>query len=260
MQNDNPPGTNSYTFSWSYTPEFFAAVANELDQLKSSNALNEEELASHSRLGYIAIAACWGIGVILAAYWINELPRDRIPIFVVMLPFFFSIVIALKIRSDRKLPEKARRINKERGEITFSLFGDSTFKATITPDRVCVHSDELSISCDWSMCSGLIFIPSAILIVGTHSERLLWLPRTAVFPELSRSDDGKLLAELTQSLEDNIRRWFDHGQYKRVHRTLQSVPVFCPECRYNLKGITELKCPECGRPLKPDDFFAFQLQ
>ena len=33
--------------------------------------------------------------------------------------------------------------------------------------------------------------------------------------------------------------------------------VFCRHCLYSLKGLTDARCPECGRPFDPDDARTF---
>ena len=32
-----------------------------------------------------------------------------------------------------------------------------------------------------------------------------------------------------------------------------SVSMYCSKCKYDLKGLTEHRCPECGQPFEPDN-------
>lgn len=70
--------------------------------------------------------------------------------------------------------------------------------------------------------------------VGTAAPPLLWLGATA------------LLWQETDA--------------ERVRRTghVGHGPVLCPECRYDLTGLTAARCPECGTQYTLDELYARQ--
>jgi hypothetical protein len=39
---------------------------------------------------------------------------------------------------------------------------------------------------------------------------------------------------------------------------LTSLSMYCSTCRYQLIGLTDKRCPECGRPFDPDDPSTFR--
>jgi hypothetical protein len=43
-------------------------------------------------------------------------------------------------------------------------------------------------------------------------------------------------------------------------RALRTTPVSCPGCGYDLRGLSECRCPECGRQYTIDGLFAAQLR
>ena len=47
----------------------------------------------------------------------------------------------------------------------------------------------------------------------------------------------------------------DESVLSLTHATYAPPTLFCPQCGYNLTGLTNERCPECGR-----DFVAFGLQ
>ena len=52
----------------------------------------------------------------------------------------------------------------------------------------------------------------------------------------------------------NSGLWYaDQGLPRRVIRWLSSNNLPCPKCKYNLRGITDMRCPECGRTLEYAD-------
>lgn len=36
-----------------------------------------------------------------------------------------------------------------------------------------------------------------------------------------------------------------------------ATTLFCPKCDYNLTGLTECRCPECGTPYAPEEIQAY---
>ncbi|MEX2218812.1 MAG: YcxB family protein [Phycisphaerales bacterium] len=57
------------------------------------------------------------------------------------------------------------------------------------------------------------------------------------------------------SVARRARRWLDaagEGDAARMRALLAWNDVPCPACRYNLRGLTEPRCPECGLVLGPE--------
>jgi hypothetical protein len=43
------------------------------------------------------------------------------------------------------------------------------------------------------------------------------------------------------------------GETPQRSATAPNVQAYCLGCRHNLRGLTEARCPECGRPFDPRD-------
>lgn len=48
----------------------------------------------------------------------------------------------------------------------------------------------------------------------------------------------------------------------RAAALLNAIPetLYCPDCEYNLTGLTENRCPECGKPFDPRDLVARMVE
>jgi predicted RNA-binding Zn-ribbon protein involved in translation (DUF1610 family) len=43
--------------------------------------------------------------------------------------------------------------------------------------------------------------------------------------------------------------------YIRGWRVARAAPPTCPKCGYNLSGLTQLRCPECGAVYRLDELW-----
>jgi hypothetical protein len=120
-----------------------------------------------------------------------------------------------------------------------SIFENAPVTATISAERITVGTTISDRSTRWIGAAGFFVTPSAFLITSSLNEWLLCLPRSV----LNQADADRLASDL--------KRWFDQGQRQRLLAFLRNAPVACPKCSYNLKGISELTCPECGLALDP---------
>lgn len=74
------------------------------------------------------------------------------------------------------------------------------------------------------------------------------MSQTGSFPP---PDDASVPTEL--SAENQVAAEGAAGQTQEAadedHTSDPSTVIPCPECRYNLRGLASLRCPECGTPL-----------
>lgn len=52
--------------------------------------------------------------------------------------------------------------------------------------------------------------------------------------------------------------WRESGSERAV-RTRGETPITCPSCGYNLAGLVQARCPECGTQFTLDELFAHQV-
>ena len=43
--------------------------------------------------------------------------------------------------------------------------------------------------------------------------------------------------------------------YRRGWRSAREMPPTCPKCGYNLSGLTQCRCPECGTEYRLDELW-----
>ena len=67
----------------------------------------------------------------------------------------------------------------------------------------------------------------------------------------------------TRSLADRIERWLIAAGFSELDRAKQMVRAGgfrCPKCRYDLEGMSRMRCPECGSELTLADLEAQALE
>lgn len=50
--------------------------------------------------------------------------------------------------------------------------------------------------------------------------------------------------------------FFHIGRWARLRRVRRSRRPFCPACGYDLIGLSEARCPECGRRFTLEELWA----
>lgn len=52
---------------------------------------------------------------------------------------------------------------------------------------------------------------------------------------------------------------FWRNGYQRGWRAARDTPPTCPSCGYNLSGLTECRCPECGQTYRIDQLWRMPI-
>lgn len=240
-----PPNTNpidhSYTFTWSYSRDELIQLSLDVERLNPESLNNLRRAKANYVMGVCLAVFFLIVGVVIISLTVWSSAGFSMLWWSYAVPFVVAVVIYFEARRIYK-PYASRSIalrHENFADYFMSIFQNAPVTATISAERITVSTETSDRSTRWIGSAGFFTTPSAFLITSSLNEWLLCLPRSVVNP----SEEERLAADL--------KRWFEEGQRKRLLAYLRNAPVACPKCSYNLKGITELTCPECGTPLEP---------
>lgn len=231
------PIERPYTFTWSYSRDELVRLSSEIERLQARNRAQTENTRSSQffKFAYAATLIILAVGLVIVlgfAIWSIFLAGPMV---------IGGIFLALNAIAAAVSPASKATKNRHENfaDYFMSIFQNAPVTATISAERITVSTETSDRSTRWIGSAGFFTTPSAFLITSSLNEWLLCLPRSVINP----GEEERLAADL--------KRWFEEGQRKRLLAYLRNAPVACPKCSYNLKGITDLTCPECGTPLEP---------
>lgn len=237
MQPVTNPTDRTYTFTWSYSRDELVRLSSEIDSLHARSRAQTENTRSNQFIKFLFAGALMIMSMVL----VNFFDFSFLSMLFTAPMIITGVLLALHATSAAVAPpSKGTKLRHENfADYFMSIFQNAPVTATISAERITVSTETSDRSTRWIGSAGFFTTPSAFLITSSLNEWLLCLPRSVVNP----SEEERLAADL--------KRWYEAGQRKRLLAYLRNAPVSCPKCSYNLKGITELTCPECGTPLEP---------
>jgi hypothetical protein len=235
------PTERTYTFTWSYDRAEVVQLSLEIEQLNPAAVDNIKRARSNYILGMVVAGFFVTVGVLIFAYGFFFAAPIVFIWWTYVVPFAVAGLIYFEsARLYRPYSKtKIARRHENFADYFMSIFENAPVTATLSAERITVGTTISDRSTRWIGAAGFFVTPSAFLITSSLNEWLLCLPRSV----LNQADADRLASDL--------KRWFDQGQRQRLLAFLRNAPVACPKCSYNLKGISELTCPECGLALDP---------
>lgn len=138
---------------------------------------------------------------------------------------------------------QARQRADTMSEQAHHLQGD--YAVSISPEAVTLSRLHGTYAWDWA---GIRRIESSheLIRIHTHTQTVVPIPHHALQGVLSPDEFVRRCTELQARHADTFNK-------EDIERLLAEHDYACPRCTYQLRGIKELRCPECSRPIVPGE-------